>query len=77
MNIFEKESLLENTLLKEDTHEVIAQKRDVVENIVLKRDNINLIILKVEKDLTETGMATKKGQRALKDGPLLLCLYHQ
>ena len=73
MNTVEKENLPENTPRKEDILVGIVQKKDIVENTALKSDKVNPI----EKDLMEGEMGTQqKGQRALKDGRLLLCLYH-
>jgi len=73
MNTVEKENLPENTPQKEDILVGIVQKKDIVENTALKSDKVNPI----EKDLMEGEMGTQqKGQRALKDGRLLLCLYH-
>ena len=74
MNTVEKENLPENTPRKEDILVGIVQKKDIVENTALKSDKVN----PTEKDLMggEMGTQQQKGPRALKDGRLLLCLYH-
>ena len=71
-----KEDILENTVQKKDMTEDIVLKKEEAEIIAQKNDKTKHITQKAEKDLKDAEMDKRKGMEALKDGPLLQCLYH-